>query len=178
MGKLAIAVVVALVIGLGAGWYYVAGAPQYSLYLLALAFQDRDEAAIARHFDVEQVAADAADLVWATFREKGGLRIDSRAEAMIRDAKPQLGLVIKTAARQGAQKVFGEAFGPVSFPFGLVTVWQRAGVARDGASAGVALRGPGGKDVHLWMATKPGQGWRVVVFDRAGLARALDETLK
>lgn len=40
------------------------------------------------------------------------------------------------------------------------------------------VAGPGGKDVHLWMATKPGQGWRVVVFDRAGLARALDEILK
>src|SRR3990172_5892549 len=133
MGKLAIAVVIALVIGLGAGWYYVAGAPQYSLYLLALAFQDRDEAAIARHFDVEQVAADAADLVWATFREKGGLRIDSRAEALIRDAKPQIELVIKTAARQGAQKVFGEAFGPVSFPIGLVTVWRRARAAPPGA---------------------------------------------
>src|SRR3989304_4462745 len=102
----ALAVLLTLLIVLGAGGYYATGTPQYSLYLLARGLQDRDETAVGAHFDTQAGAGGAP-------------------EARIGETSPGLPPPLGGGARPGIERLLAEALGPLAFPWGLVTTWQR-----------------------------------------------------
>ncbi|HBH01685.1 MAG: hypothetical protein A2W08_00445 [Candidatus Rokubacteria bacterium RBG_16_73_20] len=164
---------------LGAGGYYATGTPQYSLYLLARGLQDRDETAVGAHFDTERVAEDAAALFWERARARLRLQFDEATlEARIDEIKPELDRLLRAGARPGIERLLAEALGPLAFPWGLVTTWQRAAVARDTDGAAVRVRGAAQREVELRMAPAPGRRWRVVAFDRDGVARMIETALE
>src|SRR3990172_7720110 len=95
----ALAVLLTLLIVLGAGGYYATGTPQYSLYLLARGLQDRDETAVGAHFDTERVAEDAAALFWERARARLRLQFDEATlEARIDEIKPELDRLLRAGA--------------------------------------------------------------------------------
>lgn len=59
--RIVVALVAVLAAGLLGAIYYVAGTPQYSLYLLRNAARDGDRATFRRHFDLERVIASAIE---------------------------------------------------------------------------------------------------------------------
>src|SRR3990172_8891729 len=175
----ALAVLLTLVVVLGAGGYYATGTPQYSLYLLARGLQDRDETAGGALFDTEGVAEDAAALFLERARARLRLQFDEATlEARLQETKPELDRLLRQGARQGIQQLLAEALGPVGFPSGLVITWQRATVVRDAEGASVRVRDAAQREVELRMTPTPGRRWRVVVFDRDGVARMLETALE
>src|SRR5262245_6892027 len=101
-----------LVIG-ATGWYYLVGTPQYSIYRLSVAFQERDIEEVERYIDIDRVSDEAFAAVEAIQAKRqaasGSEGLGTAfADGLIELLKPMLKTRLKDELRMQLRKATEE----------------------------------------------------------------------
>ena len=153
-------------------WYYLMGAPQYSLYRFALAIQGHDAAAAERFVDVDRVALAASDVIVSEYLRsnakaahafealgQGGAR-SVVAQAM----KPLVAAQVRSEIRKMAE-TGGQGPGVLVLPAGMVVAFRELTVERNAAEAWVTYSEPRRGQTRFRMGQQPDRSWRITEFD-------------
>ena len=154
---------------LWAGWYYVPGTPEYSLYLLVRAIQDRDRVAADRYLSREKIADSVVDQAMQTAVAKGvksggdvlalGLAQMMRP-ALTHTVRDLLGVALQGAMDEDAFKdLRGSAFRT------FMAVRRGVAVKQSGSTARVTVSLRDGKPTQLVMSQGPDRLWQIVAID-------------
>jgi hypothetical protein len=152
--KIAAGVVVALILaGVGA-MYYIAGTPQYSLYLVRKSIREDDPGAFFAHFDQERVIHNAIA------RAVGG--VPSGPDIV---SKQAIEVAVPAGVRVLEDRILERLESPSTIPLLDATVES---VRYEGNGAVVVLRLPAdGSMTSIAMTRMPDRHWKIVDLDLA-----------
>jgi hypothetical protein len=152
--KVAALAVVATIIAILGGMYYVAGTPQYSLYLVRRSIRENDANTFFAHFDQERVIQNAIA------RAVGG--VPAGPDIVSRQAHD---VAIPTGKRVLEDRIFERLENPGTIPMLDATIES---VDYNGKAAIVTLRLPdGAATTSLVLERMPDRHWKIVDLDLA-----------
>ena len=163
-------------------WYYLMGAPQYSLYRFALAIDAHDAAAAERFVDVDRVALAASDVIIAEYLRPNAKTTHALealgqggARSLIGQAmKPMVAARVRSEIRKMAE-TGGRGPGMLALPAGMVVAFRELAVVRDAADAWVTYTDPRRGQTRFRMSQKPDRSWRITEFDADWVRRHLKD---
>lgn len=163
-------------------WYYLMGAPQYSLYRFALAIQGQDAAAAERFVDVDRVALAASDVIVADYlrgNSKAANAIETLGQGATRSVagqamKPLVAARVRSEIRKMAE-TGGQGPGVLVLPAGMVVAFREFAVERNAADAWVTYTDPRRGQTRFRMGQLPDRSWRITEFDPDWVRRHLKD---
>ena len=165
----------ALVVLVILGGYIFAGTPSYSLYRFTAALQSHDATTALAYVDVDQAAQAATEVVVADFlaRQRHPSNVVEAVgqgiarQAALQTVKPQV------AARIRAEigRIAADGSGNAGLPVGLLAVFLRVDVKRDGDQAWVTYNDPRQGPTRFRMSRQPDRSWKIAEFDRDWVRR-------
>lgn len=172
----------ALVLAALVGWYYLMGAPQYSLYRFAGAIHAHDAAAAERFVDIDRVAQAASDVIVAGYlRESSKTEhaLEALGEGAARSVAGQAVKPLVAARLRGEIRKMAEAEGQgpgvLALPTGIVAAFRGLAVARDAAGAWVTYTDPRRGQTRLRMSQQSDRSWRITELDGDWVRRHLKD---
>jgi Protein of unknown function (DUF2939) len=154
------------------GWFYLMGTPQYSLYRFSLAIGAHDAAAAERFVDVDRIALAASDVIVAEY-----IRSDAKAahafeapgngaaRSLVGQAmKPLVAGRVRGEVRKMAE-TGGQGPGVLMLPAGILLVFRKVAVERNGADAWMTYTDPRHGETRFRMSQQPDRSWRITEFD-------------
>ncbi|MDO8479367.1 MAG: DUF2939 domain-containing protein [Candidatus Rokubacteria bacterium] len=163
-------------------WYYLMGAPQYSLYRFALAIQGHDAAAAERFVDVDRVALAASDMIVAEYLRSNATAAHALEALGQGAARSVAGQAMKplVAARVRSEiwkmaETGGQGPGVLVLPAGMVVAFRELAVERNAADAWVTYTDPRRGQTRFRMSQQPDRSWRITEFDPDWVRRHLKD---
>ena len=161
-------------------WYYLMGAPQYSLYRFALAIDGHDAAAAERFVDVDRVAQAASDVIVAEYLRssaKAPHSVEALGQGTARSVagqvmKPLVAARVRREIRKMAE-TGGQGPGMLVLPAGMVVAFRELAVERNAADAWVTYTDPRRGQTRFRMRQQPDRSWSITEFDPAWVRRHL-----
>jgi len=163
-------------------WYYLMGAPQYSLYRFAGAIYAHDAAAAERFVDVDRVAQAASDVIVGEYlreNSKAGQALEALGLGAARSVaghalKPLVAARVRSEIRKMAE-TGGKGPGVLVLPAGMVVAFRELAVERNAADAWVTHTDPRRGQTRFRMSQQPDRSWRITEFDPAWVRRHLKD---
>lgn len=160
-------------------WYYLMGAPQYSLYRFALAIDAHDAAAAERFVDVDRVALAASDVIVAEYLRSNAKAAHALGQGAARSVvgqamKPLVAARVRGEIRKMAE-AGGQGPGVLVLPAGLVVAFREFAVKRNAADAWVIHTDPRRGQTRFRMGQQPDRSWRITEFDPDWVRRHLKD---
>lgn len=152
MKKIIIALLVALTLAMGGGYYYFTSTPTYSLYQIKKAIESHDSTAFNKYVDVDRVTD---DLLAEATKEIGSELQDNPFAGL---AKTLL-LSMKDELKSKINKSIEEISSGNENSFSEVSIKN---IKREGKSANVVLINSKNEEVRLNMINVPDGHWKVV----------------
>lgn len=176
-GLLVVATLVLAALGF---WYYLMGAPQYSLYRLAHALDAHDLGAAERFVDVDRVAEAASEVIMREYlraNTRSAPSLEALGQAGARSAagqmmKPLVAARVRSELRTMAE-AGGKGPGVLLPPAGIVVAFRELGVERDGGEAWVSYTHPRRGKTRFRMSQQPDRSWKIIEFDPDWVRRHL-----
>jgi len=161
-------------------WYYMMGAPQYSLYRFALAIGAHDAAAAERFVDVDRVALAASDVIVGEYlrsNAKAAHAFEALGQAGARSAvaqamKPLVTAQVRHEIRKMAE-TGGQGPGVLALPASMVVAFRELAVERKAAEAWVTYSDPRRGQTRFRMSQQPDRSWKITEFDPEWVLRHL-----
>ena len=161
-------------------WYYLMGAPQYSLYRFALAIQGHDAAAAERFVDVDRVALAASDVIVAEYlraNAKAANAIEALGQGAARSVagqamKPLVAARVRSEIRKMAE-TGGQGPSVLVLPAGMIAAFSGLAVERDAEGAWVIYTDPRRGQARFRMSQQPDRSWRITELDPGWVRRHL-----
>jgi hypothetical protein len=171
-----------LVLGALLFWYYLMGAPQYSLYRFAGAIHAHDAAAAERFVDVDRVAQAASDVIVSEYlrgNSKAGQALEALGLGAARSVagqamKPLVAARVRGEIRKMADSG-GQGPGALVLPAGMVLAFREIAVERNAADAWVTYTDPRRGQQRFRMSQQLDRSWRITEFDPAWVRRYLKD---
>jgi len=165
------------------GWFYLMGAPQYSLYRFSLAIGAHDVAAAERFVDVDRIALAASDVIVSEY-----VRSDAKAaqafevpgkgaaRSLVGQAmKPLVAARVRSEIRKMAE-TGGQGPGVLMLPAGMLVAFRELAVERSGPDAWVTYTDPRQGATRFRMSQQPDRSWRITEFDPDWVRRHMKDS--
>jgi len=168
----------ALLLVVLAGWYYMMGTPQYSLYRLGVAVRGHDASGIERFVDVDRVAQAASESMAAEYLEhepRAGQVLEALGQGSARATaaralKPFVAQRVRAEIGKMAQEGEGGR-GVLALPVGLVAGFWGLNVQREPPDAWITYQQPGRPQTRFRMSQQPDRSWKITELDREWIRR-------
>jgi DUF2939 family protein len=164
------------------GVFYVTSTPRYALYRLGVAMQRHDVAAAERYFDVERIAASAAEVIVGdylarqpeptTAAESAGRQLT--ASMAKRRVRPQVVTRVRLEIRRSVERAGIQATA-LALPVGAIAVLRAFEVSSAGPDVWVTYRDPAQGPVRFRMSRQADRGWQISEFDPEWVRRRAQE---
>lgn len=163
-------------------WYYLMGAPQYSLYRFARAIGAHDAAAAERFVDIDRVALAASDVIVAEYfrsNSRPAHALEPPGQGSARSAagqvmKPLVVARVRTEIRKMAE-TGGRGPGVLVLPAGIIVAFRELAVERNAVDAWVTYADPRRGKARFRMSQQPDRSWRITEFDPEWVRRHLKD---